>query len=338
MSASGPTIELVARVAGSDAASWVAERVEVASVVEERSGRRHASRATIAHALALVLFADLCGEVPSAAAYVEDQHRAGRRVVLDHGAVRTVDVACGAIPTGPAQVTRLLGPLGYELAETYDLASLRMTGQAWRHVDHPESVPQWFVSELHLDRFEPDVQAAAAALFGHSTDALAPHHHDLLASLAADRRLPTDLAADLLGALRRAFSRRHPAPTDRDHDRFLAVSPELAWIATEGTAANHWTDRVADVAATAAAERTAGRPIKDRVEVSGSGRVRQTAHRAATVARRFRTVEGPTVERDVPGSFFEMIERRPLPDGGLDLAFDAANATGIFAMTRPTAP
>jgi hypothetical protein len=37
----------------------------------------------------------------------------------------------------------------------------------------------------------------------------------------------------------------------------------------------------------------------------------------------------------VPGSFFEFITRAPLPDGsGLDLAFDAANAQQIFAMTR----
>ena len=108
----------------------------------------------------------------------------------------------------------------------------------------------------------------------------------------------------------------------------------MAWIATEGTACNHCTDRVDDVEAVARTERERGRPIKDAVEVSASGRVRQTAHRAATVVRPLATVEGDVVERDVPGSFFEVISRDRLPDGTLDLAFDAANATGIFAMTR----
>ena len=69
--------------------------------------------------------------------------------------------------------------------------------------------------------------------------------------------------------------------------------------------------------------------------MSGSGRVLQTAHRAAQVERSFPTGYGATVTRWVPGSFFEFITRRPLPDGsGPDLAFDAANAQGIFTMTR----
>ena len=36
----------------------------------------------------------------------------------------------------------------------------------------------------------------------------------------------------------------------------------------------------------------------------------------------------------MPGSFYEFITRHAKDDGSLDLAFDSANATGIFAMTR----
>lgn len=37
---------------------------------------------------------------------------------------------------------------------------------------------------------------------------------------------------------------------------------------------------------------------------------------------------------EVPGSFFEFIERAPLPgETRLDLAFDTNNAQGIFKMT-----
>lgn len=294
-------------------------------------------RATVAQAVALVLFEDLCGRVPSAAGYVADRRAAGERVVLDHGAVRTVDARCGALPAGQEQVARLLRPLGYAHRETYDLARLRMTGSSWAHLDHPEAVPQWFVSELHLDRLSPAVQGAAAALLATSTDPLGAEDRQRLDALARDRSLPVADAAAVATAVAACCTRRHQEPTDRDHDLFARESAELAWIATEGTTANHWTDRVADVVASAEAERVAGRPIKDAVEVSGSGRVRQTAHRAATVDRRFHTVEGDVVVRPVPGSFFELIDRAPLPDGsGLDLAFDAANATGIFAMTRPT--
>lgn len=293
-------------------------------------------RAAVAQALALVLFDDLCRRVPSAAAYVADRRAAGARLVLDHGAVRTLAGAGGSLPEGQELVARVLRPLGYEQRATYDLARLGMTGRSWAHADAPEAVPQWFVSELHVDRCSPEVQAAVAELLAVVPDPLGPEDHARLAELHRERALPVAEAAALVRALVRCFTRLHPEPTDRDHDLFARESAELAWIATEGTTCNHWTDRVADVAAAAEAERAAGRPIKDAIETSASGRVRQTAHRAAPVVRRLHTVEGDVVLRTVPGSFFELISRDPLPDGtGLDLAFDAANATGIFAMTRP---
>jgi hypothetical protein len=111
----------------------------------------------------------------------------------------------------------------------------------------------------------------------------------------------------------------------------------MAWISTEGNAFNHATDRVADLAAVAQAQRDLGRPIKDRIEVSASGRVQQTAFRADPVRRRFASDDG-WVEHEVPGSFYEFIQRHPPPGPpgqatGLDLAFDTGNATGIFGMT-----
>ena len=272
------------------------------------SGER-VGRAEVAFALHVVLFADLLDAVPSAAAYVAD----GRRVVLDHAAVRTVAWPCGGLPPGREQVTRLLEPLGYERHATYPLTRLRMTGHAYAHLDRPEDVPQWFVSELHPDEFSAPFRQVVGDLLATSVDPLAAGDRDRLDRLAADGGLPVD----------------------RDLDLLAAESAEMAWIATEGTTANHCTDRVDDVTVAAEAERAAGRPIKDTIEVSASGRVRQTAHRAAPVVRTLTTVEGDPVERTVPGSFFELITRDRLPDGSLDLAFDAANATGIFAMTRP---
>jgi hypothetical protein len=106
----------------------------------------------------------------------------------------------------------------------------------------------------------------------------------------------------------------------------------MAWIATEGNAFNHATDRVTDLHALATAQRAKRRSIKDAVEVSQSGRVLQTAFKAAQVLREF-LHEGEWVTRHVPGSFYEFIQRERLQCGRLDLAFDAGNATAIFKMT-----
>jgi hypothetical protein len=113
----------------------------------------------------------------------------------------------------------------------------------------------------------------------------------------------------------------------------LAESEEMAWIATEGNAFNHVTDRVPDVDAVAREQKALGRPMKETVERSASGRVLQTAFRAAPVERTFRAPAGHLTVATVPGSFFEFITRRPLPGGRLDLSFDTGNAQAIFKMT-----
>ena len=74
--------------------------------------------------------------------------------------------------------------------------------------------------------------------------------------------------------------------------------------------------------------------MKARIEVSRTGRLRQTAFLADAVRRPFRH-GARTVEREVPGSFYEIISRDIDPaTGKLDLSFDSGNAAGIFQMTR----
>jgi hypothetical protein len=108
--------------------------------------------------------------------------------------------------------------------------------------------------------------------------------------------------------------------------------PRWPGIATEGNAFNHATDRVPNVEALAEALRHDW-SLKDRVERSRSGRVRQTALQADPVVRRFQDANAASITRTVPGSFFEFITRDFRPDGRLDLTFDAGNAQGIFRMT-----
>jgi hypothetical protein len=305
------------------------------SIAAESKGE--ITRAGVAMALGMCLFSRLLDRVPTGAAYVADRLAAGGRVCFDHGALRTVRFAegpTGALPGGTDSFRRILEPLGYALAGTYPLPRLGMTGYAYSHRDQPEAIPQYFVSELHVDRFDADFRAIAERTFGGSRDPLGPDARALLDRLGEHGSAPLSLAQEGLPGILAAFGRQHPIPALADYEALLARSPEAAWIATEGNAFNHATDRVDDVEALAAAQRAAGRPIKDQVEVSASGRVRQTAYRADPVQRRFRTPDGE-VERTVPGSFYEFITRAIDPASGrLDLAFDSGNATGIFGMTK----
>jgi hypothetical protein len=293
------------------------------------------SRAHVAQAMNMVLFNDLLTRVPSGRSYVEETLAAGGKVNFDHGALRTVAWPDnGDLPSGRVAITRLLEPLGFAQADVYPLPRLKMTGYAYRHLDLPEEIAQFFVSELHPEQFSPAFQTAVTRVVSTSTDPLTPSETTLLVRLANSETLNLDEAADLVRACVRGFGRHHAEPSLMDYETLRAESAEMAWISTEGNAFNHATDRVADVFATAEAQRVAGRAIKEKVEVSTSGRVRQTALIADKVTRGFIDADGQRVERVVPGSFYEFISRDFLPDSErLDLAFDTGNATGIFNVT-----
>jgi hypothetical protein len=340
-----PTFERV--LAGAAGETRAAALLEVLTIDPAllRSNDEDVSRAQAAMVLGGLLFADLLERVPTGRAYVEDVREAGGRVVFDHGALRTVRFPkgpTGAQPGGREAFARLLEPLGYKEEGVYPLDRLKMTGYAYAQADLPESLPQYFVSELHVDRFSPAFAAAAGRVFGITKESLGPAARALLDALGATGRADMATAVAGLPELAAAFGRWHDVPGEADYETLLAESAEAAWIATEGSVFNHATDRVPDVAALAAAERAKGRPIKAEIEVSTSGRVRQTAFKADPVKRNFRRPDAALVERVVPGSFYEFITRDPLPapeDGRLlDLRFDSANAQGIFKMTAAERP
>ena len=297
------------------------------------------TRAELAQAMNMALFAGLLERVPTGRAYIDDLQHSQTRVQFDHGALRTVRWAeSGALPPGEAAFTRILKPLGFVLNGTYPLDRIKMTGRSYKHVDAPDDIAQYFVSELHPERFSPEFQQAVTNVIGESVDPLTPQAVASLAELERDGSLPLAIALDLLPVLVRCFERQHPVPRLADYETLRAESAEMAWIATEGNAFNHATDRVDDVFAVADAQRALGRPIKESVEISKSGRVRQTAFRADPVRRVFTGADGARIERDVPGSFYEFISRDSVMDEAtgrrvLDLGFDAGNATGIFKMT-----
>ena len=212
-----------------------------------------------------------------------------------------------------------------------------MTGRSHAQAEYPEELAQFFISELHPEKFSPEFQAAVARVTSTSRDPLTAEAKALLAELEEDRELSVEKAVKVLPVLAKVFSRQHEEEMLADYKTLLAESAEMAWISTEGNSFNHATDRVADVDALAADQKALGRAMKATVETSQSGRVRQTAFLAARVQRRFRDADGSIVEQEVPGSFYEFITRLPLPaeEGktGLDLSFDSSNAQAIFKMT-----
>lgn len=328
--------KLVASTVGQPAADWLEHRVEVPQALHNFSWSDEAvHRVWLAEALNLCLFHKLVDAVPDGLRYVDEQHESGRKVVFDHGAIRTVDwVQNGELPRGRLAFSRLLEPLGFTDVRTYPLTKLNMTGWGYRQMDLPEDIAQFFVSELHPGRLSEAFQDAVSRVVGSSRDPLSHEDLSILKRLQSTRHCSLEEATRLLPGLYRAFGRQHGVVREDDYRQLLSESAEMAWISTEGNSFNHLTDRVADLEATVAEQVRRERPMKDSIEVSASGRVMQTAYKACTVNRGLLDAGGVVRMHKVPGSFVEFIQRKIDPDNGkIDLNFDSSNAQGIFKMT-----
>lgn len=331
-------VNLVEKVIGAEGCAWVVKLMTVPSGFSVwESG--WVSRKELAQALNMVLFYDLLMRVPTGRQYTEEVAARGDKVFHDHGALRTVRwIDNGALPPGESALTRILAPLGYRLNGLFPLDRIGMTGRSYAQQDSPDEIAQFFVSELHPEKFSGKFQATVSRVLSTSRDPLSPKSQFLLHELARDGRLPCADAATLLPELKACFARQHDIPSLADYEILLAESAEMAWIATEGNVFNHVTDRVDDLLRVTQEQNALQRPMKQSIEVSKSGRIKQTAFKADLVLREFRTDDGQIVEREVPGSFYEFITREHYIDSveearRLDLGFDAANAQGIFKMT-----
>ncbi|WP_297846292.1 DUF1338 domain-containing protein [Pseudomonas sp.] len=327
---------LVASVVGQPAAQWLEAHVDVPQGLHDFAwSDAELHRVWLAEALNLCLFHKLVEAVPAGRLYVNEQAEQRRKVVFDHGAIRTVDwFANGELPRGRLAFTRLLEPLGFTDVRTYPLTKLNMTGWGYRQQDLPEDIAQFFVSELHPGRFSEAFQAAAERVVSSSRDPLSAEHLSILNRLQLTRHCSLSEAYRLLPGLYQAFGRQHGVVRHADYQQLLSESAEMAWISTEGNSFNHLTDRVTDLESVVAEQIRRDRPMKDSIETSASGRVMQTAYKACTVKRTMADASGKLQEHQVPGSFVEFIQRKIDPiDDKLDLNFDSSNAQGIFKMT-----
>ncbi|NBB10846.1 DUF1338 domain-containing protein [Pseudomonas sp. SLFW] len=327
---------LVASTVGQPAANWLERRVDVPQALHDFSwSDEGVHRVWLAEALNLCLFHKLVQAVPDGLRYVDEQFESGRKVVFDHGAIRTVDWAQnGELPRGRQAFSRLLEPLGFTDVRTYPLTKLNMTGWGYRQMDLPEDIAQFFVSELHPGRLSQAFQDAVSRVVSSSRDPLTPDDLSILQRLRTTRHCSLEEATRLLPGLYRAFGRQHGVVQEADYRQLLGESAEMAWISTEGNSFNHLTDRVDNLEATVEEQIRLERPMKDSIEVSTSGRVMQTAYKACTVSRELLNAEGVLKTHQVPGSFVEFIQRKIDPENGnIDLNFDSSNAQGIFKMT-----
>lgn len=266
---------LVARTIGQPAADWLERHVEVPEGLHTFAWSEKAlHRVWLAEALNLCLLHKLVEAVPAGRQYVDEQVEQGRKIVFDHGAIRTVDwTENGELPRGRQAFVRLLEPLGFTDVRTYPLTRLNMTGWAYRQQDLPEDIAQFFVSELHPGRFSETFQSAVTRVVGSSRDPLQARHLSILKSLRLTRHCSQQDATELLPALYQAFDRQHSVVHQSDYQQLLNESAEMAWIATEGNSFNHLTDRVVDLESVVAEQNRLERPMKATIEVSTSGRV-----------------------------------------------------------------
>lgn len=305
---------------------------------DHRLSRDQLNRAQVAMLMSMLLFKDLLERVPEGQAYANETVEKQQKITFDHGALRTISIDMKHLPSGKAAFSRLLEPLGYELTGKYPLEKLKMCGFVYTHKDYPEDIPQYFISELYPEKFSPSFQKTVRKLVYDSIDPLTKAAQDLLKQLAEEKKLCLNSTTELLKVLPKCFERQHGIPRLDQYKQLLTESAEMAWIATEGNAFNHATDRVKALDILDKEERSKGRHMKPQIEEGLNANIRQTAYRASVVERTFKE-EGNTISIKVPGSFFEFIERGTVIDlltgkEKMDLRFDSRNAQGIFKMTE----
>lgn len=343
---------IITKIAGSEVCSEILSYQKINPVFTDENNET-ISRAVIAQSLNCLLFHDLIQRVPDAKQYVGDKLNHGHKIIFDHGALRTIKYDLidkrvhhaqpnthtpNLLASGLHAFKPILLALGFEIRKKYPLPQLKMTGYAFCHQDYPESIAQFFVSELHAHEFSPKFQETVLRCVNSSTSPLSTSSHHSLEKLHQNRELNLSESVSLIENLLKCFTRQQTTINWSDYQTLKKESPEMAWIYTEGNSFNHATDRVKNINHTVAEQKALGRKLKNNIEHAPATGISQTAFLAAMVSREFSTDEGQ-VTRAVPGSFFEFItrEKRKGSDSNttkLVLDFDSSNAQGIFKVTQ----
>ena len=161
-SENGVLKQLLTNIIGADRAARLFQVLLIHPTIAADQ-RSQAPRAALAQALNMLLFEDLLGVLPAAENRTLDRCLNDNKTVMhDHGAVRTVALeGMGALPAGQEAITRIL--LSSRLCPQRRLSvrtSPHRPDRSHAQVDYPEDIAQFFISELHPDRFSPEFQQA----------------------------------------------------------------------------------------------------------------------------------------------------------------------------------
>jgi len=231
----------------------------------------------------------------------------GDGVVNDHISLRTFDHPKLGIDTS----ARIFESFGYTAANEYDFPAKRVRA---RHYEPPEpDLPKVFISELCLGEFSHGVR-------------------DIVGSLT--RQVAPDSLSDVDYVI--GGTLWNPMMHDA-YDRLRQESEYAAWVSAFGFRANHFTVLVNALSSfDTLAElndflREHGFPLNESGgSIKGSPEIllEQSATLAPPVSMQF--ADGTA---DIPGCYYEFVQRHPMADGGLFQGFVASSTDRIFEST-----
>jgi len=288
------------------------------------------------------LWDNYCQRVPHAESYRQLVAQHGGRVANDHIAFRSFNTALPGQPPGYQAFLRVLLPLGYMQAGTYDFPDTHLRAVHLEHAD--ENLPRIFISQLEVDR----LPAEHAALLRAAVQDVVPDWKFTaeVAEMLPGAALSPARTDALVASLVDFFGRPWPAPPRRTVLALNEVSQYAAWTLLHGNAVNHFTAYInrqavpawPDIEATVAGLRAAGVPMKDAIEGERGSRLRQTATQAARGRFPVREDDGRPGELEWTYAYYELAERGTVtgPDGHTRLftGFLGPQTPGLFEMTR----
>jgi len=252
------------------------------------------------------LWEDYAAIAPQAASIRTKLEERGERIVDDHVAFRTLDVA----PIALDQLGAIVEDLGYEPFDDYDFPDKKLRARSYTH---PDRWPRIFLSELLVDQ-------------------LAVEHAAILRGLVDQIDDDVELGPDAFWA----GTLWEPVSFD-DYAGLRDASEYAAWVAALGLRPNHFTLNVNGLdsfrgrtsllncaADQGFALNTSGGAVKGSPEVF--------LEQGSTMADRLEVEFAGGARHAIPTCYYEFALRYPA-DGGLYDGFVAASADKIFEST-----
>lgn len=303
------------------------------------------SELLVLHTLFDLLWEEYRLRVPHAARYQAMVEQRGGKVQNDHLAFRSFNCDTGAQPPGVEAVAQIIAPLGYRRKDRYVFADKHLTAWHWEHETSPEA-PKIFTSQLEVAELPAAAAAAIEATVKGAPDLLAPQHRDALAWLAKGEACNDKEAERLAEHLAGFFVRPWHPPFRRMIIEVNRVSQYAAWTLLHGNEVNHFTACInaqnvtewPDIAATVAALREAGVPMKSDLEGEVGSRLCQSSTEAVDEDCDVIEDDGSPGKLRWSYAYYELAQRGdvPGPDGRPTRfeAFLGGQATNLFEMTK----